>query len=633
MLHPRWATPASQTFHMLVPHLRRHSDVLLTLAVAALVPALAGAQQALSKPQLHVLRKVKLGLAADAREATLVLRDGRIEQLLDPAAQEPTGARIVEGAGLIAVPAFIDAFTGAGCVTGEPKVDRDLPVATSSDVAIEMRAANRKGIQPAFRAALAFDLAKDKAKGYRESGFGALLSAPQGQILAGTSCLATTREAAARDAIAASDVFLHGGFQASGDGYPSTLMGYQAQLRQALLDARWQRELEQRYEAGRPGLRPPFDADLAALNAWLDGGKPFACQASRSTDVERWLALGREFGFRALITGGREAWRLRERLAGEGVAVALVLDWGEEVPDPDKAEKEKEQAKQPAQDAPKEEPAKEPPPADAPAPEAAKPAEKPAAKSPPAAYEEPLEVRRERRRRWEETRDCALRLHEAGVRFAFGSGGGTPAELLKKARTLVELGLPEQAALEALTGEAARITGSERRLGEIAEGRDATLALWTKSPFQKGARLAWLFVDGYSYEFEAKEEAESGAPPDEGVDATGTWELTIQSGETTRRGTAKINMEKSGETKATIESEGFQGAMTTVEYEGRVSGKTLTLRGTLFRRDMEIESKIKVELSGDTFTGTQTSGGRFGERTSTVQGTRQPKGQVEEALR
>ncbi len=593
----------------------------------------AFATQAAPTPELYVLREVTLGAGPDARTASVVLRHGWIEQVLDPAAQLPDGARVVDGSGLIAVPGFIDAYSGAGLTSSNPKPDRDMAVSTESDVAIDMRLANRRGLQPSLRAALGVDLAKDKAKAYREAGFVAVLSAPSGQILSGTSCLLTTHESAMRDAIARSDVFQHAALQASGDGYPSTLMGAVAHLHQFLFDCGYQRELAQRARQARGGPRPAFDPDLDAGVELLEGRRTVAAHAQRWTDMQRWLDLRKEFGLELVFTGGREAYRTIDRLRAASVPVVLLLEWGEEPKDPkaEAAAKPSPSETTPAPQAPpdaansapgNQATAAETPPASA-------SAEEPKAPRPRANYEAPLAERAERRRQWEETRDCALRLHEAGIRFAFGTSSGTPAELLKRARSLVEAGLPAGAALDALTVDAAEILGVADELGRLQAGQRASLALWTKSPLEKDAQLAWLFVEGFAYEFERKQKSESSGPPAEGLDATGTWDLTIQAGDNTRHGSATITMEKDGTTSATIESEGFGGRTSSVEYRGHVSGKTMRLEGSTTRGDAEVTLRIEVELEKDSFSGTQTSSGRFGERTSQVQGARKPQGQQE----
>jgi hypothetical protein len=154
---------------------------------ALCLPTSASAPQTTPQPQLYVVKDVRLEDKADAPHVSIVLRDGRIERVLDAGAQLPPGAREVDGKGMLALPAFIDAFTQAGCETRTPVAEKDAPKPEAYDVQVDMREANRKGIQPAFKVADVFNLPKDKAKALRESGFGALLSAPTGQLLAGTT--------------------------------------------------------------------------------------------------------------------------------------------------------------------------------------------------------------------------------------------------------------------------------------------------------------------------------------------------------------------------------------------------------------------------------------------------------------
>src|SRR5262245_13410581 len=212
------------------------------LATALLAAAPLARAQDVAPP--CVVRNVRLAEAADAPRKALVLRHGRIEAVLDDGAELPKGARLVDGHGALAVPAFVDAYSFAGCTTPQPQAQRDVPPKTSSDVLVDMRDANRKGIEPEFAAAEAFKSEAELDKKYRASGFGAWLSAPHGEYLSGTSALVVSRDGAARDRVRLAGVFQHAAFEATGPGYPATLMGAQAQLRQFLLDARWVQELE-----------------------------------------------------------------------------------------------------------------------------------------------------------------------------------------------------------------------------------------------------------------------------------------------------------------------------------------------------------------------------------------------------
>lgn len=616
--------------------LRLPAGLLPATLASALVALAAPAQNAAPRPQLHVLHDVRLADAPDAPRHALVLRDGRIESVLDVAAELPAGARVIDGRGMLALPAFLDAFTQAGVETPTPVAQQDAPPSEASDVYIDMRVANRKGIQPAFRAADVFALAKDKSAPWREAGFGALLAAPAGQLLAGTSALCVTREAAARDSILLADVFAHAAFRATGPGYPSTLIGYHAQLRQFFLDAAHHAELEQRYEQDRPGPRPAHDAELEAARSLVRRERRVMCEADSAQDIQRWIKLADELGFELGIVGGREAWKVAAELKARDIPVVLTLQWGDEPKDPkEKDKKSKKDATEPKEQKPDAAAAEQP--AEAQAAEA-KPEDKPAEKKDEKKadekkkweYEEPLAVREAKRARWVEGRDCALRLHEAGVRFAFGSGSGNGGELLKKVRTLVENGLPKDAALAALTSGASQIVGAKQHLGSLSSGLDATLALWTASPFEKDAKVGWIFVDGFPHEYEIKADEKLEGKPDEGVDASGVWDCETKSDQGAQKATLTLKMTPEGEVTGTLVTSGQRGERT-VEVKGTVVGKTLVLEGSYTMRDTEVNAKWKVELDGGTLRGSATTRGPWGETTSEVSGERKPKWLEDEA--
>ena len=594
-------------------------SALVAATVLLCSPAAPALAQAPARPQLYVIENVRLQDDDDAPRVKLVLSGGRVERVLESSAGNPAGARTIDGKGGLVVPAFIDAFTRAGCETPAPAADRDRPVSTGSDVRVDMREAGRKGIQPAFRAVDVYALPDKQARKIREAGFGAMLSAPTGNLLAGQSAVATLREAAPRDTMLVPAAFVHAAFRAPGGGYPGTLMGYMAQLRQFFLDARRHRELSDRYAAGRPGERPPFDADLEAILPALGGDSRVFCQAQSHRDVERWIRLADEAGLDIAITGGRDAWRVAGVLAERRIPVILTLDWGDEVKDPDEKEKEKEKKKE------KEEEEVEPEGgAEAEAEGEVAEEEEESADESSWEYTEPLAVRRERRRLWEERRDCALRLHEAGVPFAFGSDGDSPGDLLKRVRKVVEAGLPADVALAALTSEAARLLGVDTHLGSVAPGKDATLAVWTEHPTSKEARLAWLFVDGFPYEFEL-EDLGTGEP-DEGVDSTGTWTIEMQQRGETRTSTALLKMTPEGEVTGTMTMENPAGeGKISSDIEGHVSGVSMALKGSYTVREMEITFTMKGDLEGETWSGTTTTKGPFGEFESSFSAERDPE--------
>ena len=493
---------------------------LLALTVATPV---ASAQRAVLPPPDTAVMDVRLEPAEDAPRHTLIVRGGRIAAIQPADAELPPGLRHVQGDGALVLPAFFDGATGRGLTAPEPVIEQDQPLDVTSDVSIDMRLANRKGIRPAFRAAEGVEWSEDDRKAFWEQGFGYALVVPSGELLSGKSVLVAVRDAALRDSVVVGEPFAHAAFDASGSGYPSTLMGYFAQLRQFFLDTERYLELVARYNNGRPGPRPPYDHELGA-GVDILSGELLVCAADEAADVRRWYRLADELGIQIAILGGREAGQVSDLLAERGTKVWLDLDWGDEVADP-REEEEEEEAGEEEASGPEDETGEQD---DAASDEAeAEEAEAEEAEADEAeeeeerwTYEEPFGVRLEKRAEWERDRDGAIRLHEAGVPFAFGSRERSPKDLLKSVREVVEAGLPREAALAALTTTPAQWLGLGGRLGRVAPGYEASFTLWSADPLtDEDARPARVYVDGYPWKADDEGEDEKrGKKKDAGDD-------------------------------------------------------------------------------------------------------------------
>ena len=185
----------------------------------------AFAQRNLAQTEPYAVQGVRLAIDEDAPTHTILMSAGRISAILPAGQSFGAQYRVLEGDGLVALPAFVDAHSHDGLKMPEPNVEQDDPLSTGRDVRIEMRQANRKGILPSFSAGDAWKLGQKESKGRLELGFAGLLSTPNGEILAGTSALSLMNGQPKRNAVLNGKVFSHAAFRARGDGYPTTLMG------------------------------------------------------------------------------------------------------------------------------------------------------------------------------------------------------------------------------------------------------------------------------------------------------------------------------------------------------------------------------------------------------------------------
>ncbi len=126
------------------------------------------------------------------------------------------------------------------------------------------------------------------------------------------------------------------------DQFPSTLMGDVAGYRQAFADARnymadwdeYDAELAQYEKKGRkdddaiPPKPPGRDLKLETLAEAMRGHILVHIHCYRSDEMATMLDIAQEFGFRiAAFHHAVEAYKIADRLAGEGVCAALWADW------------------------------------------------------------------------------------------------------------------------------------------------------------------------------------------------------------------------------------------------------------------------------------------------------------------
>jgi imidazolonepropionase-like amidohydrolase len=88
-------------------------------------------------------------------------------------------------------------------------------------------------------------------------------------------------------------------------------------------------------------------------------------------------------------------------------------------------------------------------------------------------------------------------LDKAGVNVTIHSDSSDGVQRLwHEAAKCVRYGLPEEAALRAITLGPARILGVEARLGSIEEGKDADLAIFSRHPFDVTTLVEKTLIDG-----------------------------------------------------------------------------------------------------------------------------------------
>ena len=447
---------------------------------------------------------------------TILMADGRIVDFGTDVAV-PAYAERIDGTGLTAYPGFIDAHTHLGMpdpvrTSDERERTEDVNPDHSQGPLPATRFANRRGIRPQLRVRDGYVPDDSQLGSHRGAGFTAALIAPRDGILAGTSDLMALSGQPIRRSVLAPDIAMHGSFATGEDGeYPQTILGIIAQYRQVMLDAEWYVK-QRKYVERHPGTatRAPLDPALEALQPLRARTQRLVFEANSEQEIRRALKLAGEFNLDVAISGAKEAWKVIDVLKDKRVPLIVSLDFGDE---PEFGKKKKDAgARRPGAPGRRR---PNPPEDDA---DDEKQDEGDEVKEKDKAEDkkiyEPLKVRQEQRRLWEEKVANVIRLHEAGVPFALRTRDlKTPGELFTNLHVVIERGLPESAAVTALTAYPAQFAGVSDQIGTIARGHLANITLMTKSLADEKAKVKFVFIDGEKFDVEADKKKSADGPP------------------------------------------------------------------------------------------------------------------------
>ncbi len=415
-------------------------------------------------PHIYAIRGARLITAAGTPIATgtIVLRNGLIEAI-GPNVEPPPDATVIEGAGMTVYPGLIDMGNAAG-------LDAAPPTAPATFRTLEDAERWKRSVilRPELEAAKVLRPDAPELSRLASVGVTTVLATPTAGLFKGQSSLVNVSSPSDEPQIGAvadprrglqivrTPVALHVALAAGGGGrgggYPVSLLGTIAFVRQSFLDAQHQQLEKQRYERAKSGVaRPMYDPSLDAIQPALARTMPVAFEADLAREILRALNMAKEFNLDPVITGAREADQVMADLKARNARVIYGLDF----PTRSRAL---------------------PPDAD-----------------------EPV---RELRARAQASKTPAA-LEKSGILFAFSSGSvPQPRDFLRNAARAVKDGLPADAAVRALTINAARIAGAGDRLGSLEKGKIANVIVTDGDLFEDRTRIVHVFVDGRKVEAE-----------------------------------------------------------------------------------------------------------------------------------
>lgn len=422
---------------------------------------------------------------APIERGTIVIRSGLIEAV-GANVKIPADAQTINGSGLTVYPGFFDANTSLGLTA--PPAPRPLggPGGGLPSPAAPAAPSNSNypdGLQPETSAAEQLKAGDAQFEANRNAGFTTALTVSRDGVFNGQSALINLAGETVSEMLIRQPFAEHFSFTTLRSGqFPTALMGTISALRQMLLDAQRLQENRKEYAKNPRGMRrPEADKSLDALLPVLNRSLPLVFNANTEMEIVRALDLAREFNLNAIISGGQEAWKVADRLKAQKVPVLLSLNFPKRT-----------------------------------------------AAASPEADAESLDILRLRA----ETPKTAGRLANAGIKFAFQSGGMTNiVDFTTNANKAVENGLTKEAAIRAMTLSAAEIFGVDDRLGSIEKGKIANLTVSRGDILAKDKTITHVFVDGRLFEQKEKPKtppATAGTQPAATANVGGVYAITVE---------------------------------------------------------------------------------------------------------
>lgn len=220
---------------------------------------------------------------------------------------------------------------------------------------------------------------------------------------------------------------------------PTTRMGVGAILRKTLVEIQNYKAKKDFHHAkpekeGEP--KAPFEVDhiKEVVLEVIEGHKPMRAHAHRADDIQTAIRIAREFGLKVYIEHATEAFKIADYLAKTGVTVIIG----------------------------------------------------------------PLNITKPKVELKDATMDMPAILEKAGVKFAVMTDAPVKriGNLFDDMRLCVRHGLSKETALKAITSVPAEILGMSDRLGTLAVGKDADMAIFSGDPFDFMSTVKATLIDG-----------------------------------------------------------------------------------------------------------------------------------------
>ncbi len=559
----------------------------VAFAISLLVPTLLLAQD--EKPVAPVGRTYAITNATIVQapgrkidKGVVVMKDGLITAVGNNVTIPPE-AIIIKADSMFVYAGFIDGLSRTGVTRPKEEKEKEKVKDPGNPPA------DRAGITPQHDVRDFLNPDDKSVEELRNIGFTVSQVVPYGNFLPGNSAIVLLGGKSPDNMVLVNNAALYSELSGTQGLYPNTVMAVMAKWRDLYKNASLAKSYQAAFATNPSAIpRPTNDRILEAFYPVIDQRIPVLFKSDKVMETQRVFTLKNDLNFPLMVGDVKEGWPIITKIKSSGAKVFLSLDLPEEPKKDDKKEsltsgqvRKKEDKKEAAKDSTK--------------------TNKPKKEKPKTALDLEREALEKRRKDVVTLYTSqAAEFNKAGVPFGFSALSAKTKDIQSNLRKMIAAGLPEDAALAALTTQPAQLLGLSDRIGTIDNGKMANLVITYKPYFNEKAKVRYVFVDGNVYTMELKEPKKEVK-----ISASGNWSYTTDTPQGTYTGKVAIK-DENGKLTGSI-SNSLSGKDTPLNNVS-LDGNYLTFDFPYDAGGETITIEAAVTIDENTFEGTLTAG-------------------------
>ncbi len=438
------------------------------------------------------------------QKGSVLIENGIIKEV-GPTVTIPPYAEIIKADSMYVYAAFVDALSHTGVPKSDAKKERPkvkFPGLVSDEIA---------GITPGNNVRDSFNPKDQSIVDLQKAGFAVSHIVPRGRMMPGYGSVILLTQDADKDIFLKENNSLFAQFTPASGVSPATLIGVIAKWKELYKNAEQKSGYLSKYKTSSTGMpRPKISKAEEALIPVVKNQMPVFFVAPKHKSIARAIQLQKSLGFNMVLADVKQGFHSNAKIKSGRYPILLSLSLPEDKRKKDKKEDKKEDKEEMNPDSEKKD-------------KDEKEEEEEEEELDPEI--EAIKIKKEAS--LDRYLGQAAAFEKDGISFAFALLNSKSKDVKKNVRTMIEHGLSEKAALNALTINAAKLIGVDNLVGTVERGKLANVIVTDKPYFEEKSNIRYVFIEGEKIEYEKKEEKKKKSKGGAAVDIAGTWDYSV----------------------------------------------------------------------------------------------------------